>query len=296
MATHRKSHEGTLKKTLAAGAIAGAAVGFSALVATPTASADTNSDNAGWWIGSGSASNNNTIFGQVGNGNVMNNQLNALSPVIGGNAVQTNATTNTNTQTTTDAQTSALNGGALAIPVSAGANTATALPLGAALAGNLGAGTGGASTANTGGNPATQNPVNVPITTGGNNVLPIVPVLSNLNPGGPGTVTDTASPNNTSGSGAITGPVSSGGVGAAGNPEATNAQVAAAGASSTNTGTASSTGGNTTQHSTTTGGTITNNTTNVNSGHAAGNEANNSTNNNTNTNSGNNSSNSVGNH
>ena len=51
--------------------------------------ADT-SDNEGWWLGSGNASNNNTIFGQVGsgnanqfgnfNGNIMNNQLNALQP------------------------------------------------------------------------------------------------------------------------------------------------------------------------------------------------------------------------
>ena len=96
MGTHRKSHESALKKTLAAGAIAGAAVGFGALAASPMAFADT-SDNEGWWLGSGNASNNNTIFGQMGsgnsnqfgnfNGNIMNNQLNAFSPVIGGTAV-----------------------------------------------------------------------------------------------------------------------------------------------------------------------------------------------------------------
>jgi hypothetical protein len=101
------------------------------------ASAD-NSGNTAWWISSGNANANNTIFGQVGsgngnrfgnvNGNVMNNQLNALSPVIGGNAVQTNATTNTNTQTTTDAQTSALNGGALGLGVDAAPTTATSVP------------------------------------------------------------------------------------------------------------------------------------------------------------------------
>ena len=101
MGTHRKSHEGRLKKTLAAGAIAGAAVGFGALAAAPSAFAD-NNDNEGWWLGSGNANNNNTIFGQVGsgnanqfgnfNGNIMNNQLNALSPVIGGTAVQANTT------------------------------------------------------------------------------------------------------------------------------------------------------------------------------------------------------------
>ena len=101
MGTHRKSHEGRLKKTLAAGAIAGAAVGFGALAAAPSAFAD-NNDNEGWWLGSGNANNNNTIIGQVGsgnanefgnfNGNIMNNQLNALSPVIGGTAVQANTT------------------------------------------------------------------------------------------------------------------------------------------------------------------------------------------------------------
>ena len=106
MGTHRKSHEGRLKKTLAAGAIAGAAVGFGALAAAPSAFAD-NNDNEGWWLGSGNANNNNTIFGQVGsgnanqfgnfNGNIMNNQLNALSPVIGGTAVQANTTANANT-------------------------------------------------------------------------------------------------------------------------------------------------------------------------------------------------------
>ena len=97
MGTHRKSHESALKKTLAAGAIAGAAVGFGALAAAPMAFAD-NNDNEGWWLGSGNANNNNTIFGQMGsgnanqfgnfNGNIMNNQLNAFSPVIGGTAVQ----------------------------------------------------------------------------------------------------------------------------------------------------------------------------------------------------------------
>ena len=89
------------RKTIAAGAIAGAAVGFAALAAAPMASADTT-DNEGWWLGSGNANNNNTIFGQAGagnsnqfgnfNGNIMNNQLNAFSPVIGGTAVQANTT------------------------------------------------------------------------------------------------------------------------------------------------------------------------------------------------------------
>ena len=73
-----------LRKTVAASAIAGAAVGFGAFALAPTASADTASDNTGWWLGSGNASNNNTIIGQAGagnsnqfgnfNGNVMNNQ------------------------------------------------------------------------------------------------------------------------------------------------------------------------------------------------------------------------------
>ena len=43
-------------------------------------------------MGSGNANQ----FGNF-NGNIQNNQLNVLSPVIGGTAIQVNATTNTNT-------------------------------------------------------------------------------------------------------------------------------------------------------------------------------------------------------
>src|SRR6478752_5438120 len=126
-----------LRKTIAASAIAGAAVGFGALLGAPTAFADTNNDD-GWWLGSGNANGNNTIFGQAGagnsnqfgnfNGNIQNNQLNALSPVVGGTAVQANTTSPVTTQATTNTPVSALNGGAAAIPVNAGANTATAPP------------------------------------------------------------------------------------------------------------------------------------------------------------------------
>src|SRR5689334_20762786 len=130
-----------MKKTIAATAIAGAAVGFGALVAAPLASADTNG-NTGWWFGSGNASGNNTIIGQAGsgngnqfgnfNGNVQNNQLNALSPVIGGTAVQTNTTANTTTQAQTAAPVSAANGATLGTTLGLDANTPTAAPIGAA--------------------------------------------------------------------------------------------------------------------------------------------------------------------
>ena len=56
-----------------------------------------NAGDDGWWLGSG----NNTTIGNNGNGNtsqngafngnIMNNQVNVLSPVIGGTAVNTGA-------------------------------------------------------------------------------------------------------------------------------------------------------------------------------------------------------------
>ena len=99
MGKHRKTRAARtpakLNRTCAICAIAGAA-GFGLISLAPTAFADNSSDD-GWWLGSG----NNTPIGNNGNGNtsqngafngnVMNNQLNLLSPVIGGTAVNAGA-------------------------------------------------------------------------------------------------------------------------------------------------------------------------------------------------------------
>ncbi len=159
MGTHRKSSNITMKKTFAVGAIAGAAAGFGALSLAPTAFAD-NNDNEGWWLGSGNMNGNNTIIGQSGNGivnqngggngNIMNNQLNALSPVVGsGLAVNAAPTTAVGgAAAVTNAPIAALNGN----PVS------TTLGVNPALAGNLGAALGGSNV--TGANAALPVPIN----------------------------------------------------------------------------------------------------------------------------------------
>ncbi len=225
MGTHRKSHEGRLKKTLAAGAIAGAAVGFGALAAAPSAFAD-NNDNEGWWLGSGNANNNNTIIGQVGsgnanqfgnfNGNIMNNQLNALSPVIGGTAVQAN-TTSANHEpghlpTPRRPHSTAVPRQYRSTPV-----RRPQPPRNHRRSSWLASNRLGANVTNTGGQ--IPIPINIPVnTTTGGIAIPVVPILSNVNPGGP-TVN-----NNTGGATSATGGAISGETTPAtlGDPDATN--------------------------------------------------------------------------
>src|SRR3954462_1111100 len=101
MGNHRKTRAARtpskLNRTCAICAIAGAA-GFGLISLAPTAFADNSSDD-GWWLGSGynttigNNGNGNTSQNGAFNGNVMNNQLNLLSPVIGGTAVNGAAAT-----------------------------------------------------------------------------------------------------------------------------------------------------------------------------------------------------------
>jgi hypothetical protein len=280
-----------MKKTIAASAIAGAAVGFGALLAAPLASADTN-DNTGWWLGSGNASGNNTIIGQAGsgnanqfgnfNGNIQNNQLNALSPVIGGTATQANVTSPVTTQAQTNVPVSALNGAALGTTLGAGTTTSAASPIGAAVpigaAGNLtGANAGAAVPINAGAAVPIQIPVQVPAAlgtiNGANNNAGVGAQQSGPTTGAVIDDSDTANNAQT----------------------ATNSQVASSSATSVNDNHTTSSGGNTTQNSTLNGGTVRNSTTNVNTATAGGNIAHNTSNNNTNTGSGTNSNTSVGN-
>ncbi len=234
MATHRKSHDGLMKKTLAAGAIAGAAVGFGALAAAPLASADTN-DNTGWWLGSGNANGNNTIYRADGQRQRQSiRQLQRQHPEQPAERPQPGDRRHGGTgqhhvpvtsPVTSNAQTSALNGGALAVPVNAGTTTATSVPIGGALALPIGV---GANTQNTGGQ--IPIPINVPVnTTTGGIAIPVVPILSNTNPGGPTVNNNTGGPTSATG-GEISGDTTAGN---SGDAEATNVQVSGASASST---------------------------------------------------------------
>lgn len=281
MGTHRKSHEGALKKTLAAGAIAGAAVGFGALAAAPMASAD-ESGNEGWWLGSGNANNNNTIFGQMGsgnanqignfNGNIQNKQFNVLSPVIGGTATQVNVPINTNTPIA--ANVPVVTGNNAGTGTTLGVNPALATPIG------LGAGLGGSPVGLNGGaaipvNAGAAIPIQIPIQ------VPLAVPGDNINAGvGAVQTGDTT--------GAIvddSGDQAGDGIG--------NVQVAGAESGDVKGGNNSATtnvGG-----SAGNGTTIINRNTAINTATAAGNIAHNSSNNNTNTGSGTNSPNSVGN-
>ena len=94
MGNHRKPRAARtpakLNRTCAICAIAGAA-GYGLISLAPIAMADNTSED-GWWFGSG----NNTPIGNNGNGNtsqngafngnIMNNQANPFSPIIGGTA------------------------------------------------------------------------------------------------------------------------------------------------------------------------------------------------------------------
>lgn len=297
MGTHRKPRESKLNRTLAIGAIAGATAGFGALatLSAPVASAD----EAGWWLTDGDimsdndiASGNNTVLGSVGSGisnqsslgsnNIVNNQFNVLSPVIGsGTAVNSGAAT-------------ATGGSAAAVnaPIAAANGTALGTTLGVnpALAGNLGGALGGLGVGGsnlTGANAAAA----VPVTAGAAaaNQIPLVPVTD-------GTTGDAIN----AAVGAANGPTSAGVTNnptneSPGTAQATNAQVA--GASSGNVSGGGQEGGNTSLGTNIvkagTGGSAS--ASNNNSAIAGGNVATNTSNTNTSTNNGNNSPNTVGN-
>jgi hypothetical protein len=172
MSKHRKMRTSRINRTLAAGAVVGStAAGFGVLSALvgPTASADqdlsciASGAGCGWFAGNdvnvpiGINGNGTTTQFGAANGNVMNNQLNFLSPVVGGIGANTGATTATG-GTQVAAQTGAPIGGAAVAP-NIGINPA----LGGI--GGLGTATNGATTS-----AATGGGVNTALPTGGANV------------------------------------------------------------------------------------------------------------------------------